>query len=259
MRTCLFCDSTELTLEHVWPRWISRLFHPKPVKGQYRIETESTLHAPIRRSAKLLDQTAKVVCEPCNTGWMHELEECAKPILTPLILARGGARDLDALAQATILTWALQRAMVFEHTVRKAADRFYEQDERVQFANSSEFEPPPGVYVWLAQYRGRRAIHSTIQNLSARPKSGSGAHHVQVISVTIRHFAFQVVAGRWPERDRLDLKEIDASTWQRPTIRLWPGREHPIRWPPTEYLSDQTLKAFTDRFNGSIPLRPLRR
>jgi hypothetical protein len=45
------------------------------------------------------DWKVKCVCEPCNNGWMRELEEKVRPLITPLIQGKEhtlGARTTAA-------------------------------------------------------------------------------------------------------------------------------------------------------------------
>lgn len=48
------------------------------------------------------DLVVRDVCEECNTGSMHELEEAAEPVLTPML--RDEPRVLSATDQHTIAT-----------------------------------------------------------------------------------------------------------------------------------------------------------
>src|SRR5688572_9634129 len=90
-KTCIFCGPTDakITNEHIWPQWISELFYKKPKKNQYRVvraSAHTTGLAVMRRTfhSADLDSRVKVVCEPCNTTWMSDLENThAKPLLSP--------------------------------------------------------------------------------------------------------------------------------------------------------------------------------
>lgn len=64
---CPFCGAADLTDEHIFPDWVSRLFRDKGMKLRGR-----------------LDQTVPV-CGRCNHRWLSVLEQSAQPILTPMI------------------------------------------------------------------------------------------------------------------------------------------------------------------------------
>ena len=104
-RKCVFCErEVPLTLEHVFPSWISSVLMPaESVVHIHRLEGEVVR---AHTSAKM-DATVKRVCERCNNGWMHELEEAARPVLTPLI-RKTQPRGLAPIEQEVISTWAIK-------------------------------------------------------------------------------------------------------------------------------------------------------
>jgi hypothetical protein len=73
---CGFCRATDVTDEHVWPRWISRQL------GGHDGFTMPSPHGP--RRTRSLDITASV-CVTCNNRWLSVLERDIQPILGPLI------------------------------------------------------------------------------------------------------------------------------------------------------------------------------
>jgi hypothetical protein len=110
-RKCVFCErEVPLTLEHVFPSWISSVLMPaESVVHIHRLEGEVVR---AHTSAKM-DATVKRVCERCNNGWMHELEEAARPVLTPLI-RKTQPRGLAPIEQEVISTWAIKTALMCE-------------------------------------------------------------------------------------------------------------------------------------------------
>jgi hypothetical protein len=64
---CAFCPSTaKLSGEHIWSDWMNALF---PGKKKYLNIIERTIW-----SSNALDWKAKVISEPCNNGWMSNIE-----------------------------------------------------------------------------------------------------------------------------------------------------------------------------------------
>jgi hypothetical protein len=78
MKECAFCASTaDMSLEHVIGDWIS-----KCLPGD-KILTRTDNGKVSSWPASTINWTAKVVCEPCNNGWMSDLEnDVAKPALS---------------------------------------------------------------------------------------------------------------------------------------------------------------------------------
>lgn len=58
-----------------------------------------------------------MVCEVCNTGWRHDLEERVKPFLKPLLVNKHGA-DLDFTQHRDLARWAVMKVLLMEHVMR---------------------------------------------------------------------------------------------------------------------------------------------
>src|SRR5688572_19518 len=104
-----------LTLEHVWPGWISRYLFGAPRANRF---TATRFNGPSRTpagkpfTADELNHQARLVCAVCNSGWMSALEGHAKPVLQPLL--RGRRVTLDKNDLATLRAWIVLRAMILE-------------------------------------------------------------------------------------------------------------------------------------------------
>ena len=59
-----------------------------------------------------------MVCEVCNTGWMHDLEEKVKPFLKPMLTNKHGVY-LDIMQQHDRGRWAVLKVLLMEHVMRK--------------------------------------------------------------------------------------------------------------------------------------------
>lgn len=84
-RECLFCDSTELTDEHLWGRWL-RNHHPplENGRGEFVDEGSRVLGAASgthrkRRSGLPISGKLRKVCRECNNNWLNQfnLEMCS--------------------------------------------------------------------------------------------------------------------------------------------------------------------------------------
>jgi hypothetical protein len=90
----------------------------------------------------------QIVCRPCNSTWMSQLESATKPILRPLML--GERMNLDRRRQTTLATWACLKNMVaeFSHPASRATD---ETDLRRMYTSQL---PPERATVWIGQHEG---------------------------------------------------------------------------------------------------------
>jgi len=118
---CVYCNTIgKRAREHVWPQWVRK--HAKEVMGidpantqQYEGSQEHRGAPPLKssrpRGGSRLSITIPNVCMDCNNGWMHDLEDDTKPILTPMI--EGKARGLSVADQRVLFAWAAKTALNF--------------------------------------------------------------------------------------------------------------------------------------------------
>jgi hypothetical protein len=120
-KNCIFCDSRQLTREHLWSEWTYKFF-PKRRDGRHKRILFKT--APHDRKLWSVEQNAhrqgdtssirvRCVCQRCNNGWMSQLEELAKPALEKLIT--GSPIVLSDEQQEHVSAWIALKIMVSEY------------------------------------------------------------------------------------------------------------------------------------------------
>lgn len=67
----------------------------------------------LSRPGRSIDQKLRVVCSPCNNGWMSVLQNNAKPMLLPVLDGSASASSLFE-HRATIARWCAMSSVVFE-------------------------------------------------------------------------------------------------------------------------------------------------
>src|SRR5579859_2531376 len=115
---CLACGPTDApaSREHVFSAWLLREFDPGIAMALFRLNPDGTNHK-VRQEIKLDGFKLKGVCEPCNNGWMSQLEDKAKPIMLDLVHDR---RKLDALGggdRTALARWVAKTAIIESHSV----------------------------------------------------------------------------------------------------------------------------------------------
>jgi hypothetical protein len=156
-RFCIFCRKPGLTYEHVWPDWLKK-YVPKDMTeySSLSVIVHQTHSEPRRkkRSGDPRSRRLRVVCKPCNTGWMGKLQERAKSYLLPLI--HGDAASLDTTAQTAVSAWITMFVMVAEYfDPSKVATS---QEQRSYFLENGT--PPSNWKIWIGDYdRGNWAGH----------------------------------------------------------------------------------------------------
>jgi hypothetical protein len=88
-KTCLFCDSTDLTAEHIFTRAVAKLF---PKLRNWEIDTHP-LFSPsgktkIKGSSPIVSVTSRCVCESHNTNELSRDVNKAMTCLRPLMSAK---------------------------------------------------------------------------------------------------------------------------------------------------------------------------
>ena len=236
-RTCVFCASTDLTLEHVLPSWINGLH------GGDRIR--HSLGETVQWTARRLDFKARTVCADCNSGCMSQLEQRARPVLSRLILS-DKTLILTPDDQAVIATWMTTTAMMFESVSRiprageavVVPEPFFRQDKRSSLRVHGR--PPDGTMLWLGQYVGDRfGAHSSVDLTLPLDGSGPVEGEAFVSTFAVGHMAFQLLSiwGRagMPDATSISMKKYSSvfgswtntstgSRWNRNDSRYAAGR-----------------------------------
>lgn len=237
-RDCIFCDQHADTKEDAWPVWLVEALRTGDV-----IRITRAGSSPLDFRQDDIAMRVGVVCRPCNNGWMSRLEALAKPILLPLI--KGETAVLGARAQATIASWAVKTAMVFEYTLGKDPRIYWRQEEREAFA-APPHVPPPDTVIWIAGYSGTQTAAVVVGPTTIR-RLGSSEDVAQRCSLTlmVRPLVLQLDHDRYQEvtgnmcvvmgRRLLDRTEI-----------IWLPKPEGIAWPlAAAGLNNDEFEQFT--------------
>jgi hypothetical protein len=115
---CAFCGYPETSNEHVFPQWLQEV-----LPGEGRIVHEWIAPPGSDSESRtfttdLFQFKANVVCrDRCNSGWMSDLEDAARPWLEPMIQGRG--RTYYDHGREVIAYWALKTAMMIDFAQEK--------------------------------------------------------------------------------------------------------------------------------------------
>ena len=139
---------------------------------------------------KDLEHTVRMPCEPCNNGWMSELENEVKPFVTDMAF-RGQKTLLDETRQRSLVRWAVKTAMVNEFTGAAAEQKYLTEVERLSFRDN--YAIPANLWIWLARYDGVLPLHS----LQIRaPKTADKRPTLYSLTFGSNFFVMQVFACR---------------------------------------------------------------
>lgn len=191
---CIFCGRLPLTHEHLVPKWISKLLpdhqliHHQNHNYSSWTNRENQIFSP---KHDFIERTLKIVCRQCNNKWMSDLQEKARPVLTPLIL--GQESELDENSVHLIRAWMVAFTMVSEYV-----DPYHElvtvsQDERRAFMQDQKVMPHWSVWLGrtkLSRSRLRMHTAASTELVYTDDKSRQAIHlcpNIQTTTLAIGH------------------------------------------------------------------------
>jgi hypothetical protein len=254
-RRCEFCGLTDvkITKEHAWPNWIRSLFPavPTTVVGTRK---HPRTQQPIQFQPSHNDMGVKAndFCrDACNGGWMHDLEECVRPFMEPMI--QSGARTELTRAQCDLLAvWAVKTAMVFEFTSEHQPFFTFEERNALRLTQCLPLERL-AIGVRLARYTGRtfmstfyasRVTFHTQVDDRVVPLSGNHA------AISAGQLVFQVTVARLT--DGLNGFFIPFQRKWLPFVTyVMAQQDQPVVWPRDVSLDDSTIDDFLQYVPGT--------
>lgn len=236
-----------MTGEHICSAWIGRLFDSEIYNWTHTHET-----GEIKRwKSKSLDETLPVVCDKCNNGWMSDIENLeAKPALTNMI-RDGAAQSLLPRGIIALACFAFKNAVVANHA-NLNKEPFFTPAAREQFRKNLTI--PPGVQMWVGAFHGIYAHSGICKSYYLEPQlyaSDPQNFELYVFTFVAGHLAFQVLASKWkslfsrgmpPPALRPD------KYWDSAATSFWPMDGFPLSWPPEKYLSNDSIRVFSNRW-----------
>ena len=126
-RTCIFCDSKNLTLEHIYPKWLfqilkleNRTFNPG--NWDMSILTSHSTDTLIKnqqygdgREVRYDEFKTRRVCGTCNNGWLSDLETKVKPIIENLY--KISKYNLNPEEAYDLSLWAVVKIIIIGYAV----------------------------------------------------------------------------------------------------------------------------------------------
>ncbi len=227
-RRCIFCGQPARTREHLWPDWMQRAL---PDLAAMRLPHNRASSTGSEQSYRNRPFRAKVraVCRACNNGWMSEIEAAARPAAARMI--RGEAHVLDRTEQAAVATWAILKAMVFEHAHDGAYVLIPDQHFRQMYQRRSV---PDATQVWVGRVDPHATagapVFATFESRALTdPKRPVPDEPPDAYTTTlsINQLAIAVFGSKLPGAPRLN-----HGPDVLPAIRqIWPVEQATLTWP----------------------------
>jgi hypothetical protein len=203
------------------------------------------------KKAPLFTVHTRDVCEDCNTGWMSDMEEIAKPVILQMTQAaqsgiaiavsREHARELALWAQKTVLAYELTSATDRVGTVTMA------QEVRAG-------RPVRGSQVWAARNTRDSDIGVALARMDVSatpiPQPGPPDRRALMVEIVYHHISLLVFIGDspgqtwpqlslvkwtliWPSFGVAEFPPMSSITKEERTELL----THPGRWIPPVHVS----------------------
>jgi hypothetical protein len=244
VNACIFCGQMfgpdrKRSAEHAAPKWCRKLLHDAgKAHHEYGIEDRKGYRQLYRGFRDPFTTVARDVCRPCNTGWMHEMEEWAERWLAAPM--QGQSRGFRYWRQSCAAAWAVKTAMVWESV--EPQHRVVPIDVARSFCalQSASIRQQ----VWLGRYAGA----------SPHPFFRTGAHlagtepanrrenaHAYLIAFGIGQLAC-VVFGHLLLTDFPVEFSFPPPLGTR-LLQVWPPIHEVIEWPPADPLEDAHMEA----------------
>jgi hypothetical protein len=236
---CTFCceSNTPADNEHLIPKWMARLY------SESTWAVENTLTKYVRKGYKYVPLTVPW-CKPCNGGWMHDLEDAARPILIPMI--EGQHTLLSPTDQELIKAWFCLRAMVHDVDAEKRAPRprYFKDEEHHQLAATKTCDPYYRFYV--GKYTGsepgllRENHFDTSFFRRGQNRYEGPVTRGYSMTLVFKHLVLQVMCAKSDEPFDFALRDIRTFCFEF-------GEPFGITFPPPFRFSDKTIEDFAQR------------
>lgn len=255
MGKCIFCScEAKLTGEHIWSAWIGRLLAPRT--SGFNFSYYDTQTGERREwSQPTMDQKTKLVCKPCNEGWMSEIEDNASRTLSGIV--RDGSQVcLLPSGIVSLATFSFKCAILANHMAPNE-EPFFSPFIRHRFKDNLEI--PSSVQMWIGDFQGT-ARWSGRWNIRYVKSSNDSTHDLEfyTFNFVAGRLATQVIAKSWAKLHRRG-RELPLvhfiPAWDEALTEFWPNpRARPIVWPPPKHFVDDSFNDLVDRLSGTVTL-----
>lgn len=198
-------------------------------------------------SGSKINHTIRRTCEPCNTGWMSDLENVTKVIVGPMVRGEHPVR-LGLADQRLVALWAIKMALMLE----LASPGPLAIPASIYRWVYSKRVPPPETRIWL----GAKTVLDDVPPDATGAAidllysdSGPTVFHLSqgdieayASTFAASFFVCQVLGLLPPDEDR----RVEFGTvGDGPFVPIWPATERLLSWPPDVLLDREGFARMT--------------
>jgi hypothetical protein len=233
-----------MSAEHLWDAWQGRAVAPY-MGSRPKLKRKENTGDEKTWTDDGVNLAANVVCEECNTGWMHRLVDESKPILEPLIL-RAAEVGLTEGAVRVLSELTFLKSVVSDHMRRNHTERppFFAEPDRNSFRQSRAL--PSGFQVWLAfAMPGGAVFKGSYGKMAGGFEMNVFTHGIQCLllqAVTMRHLDPAAVRAHPPPTITQN------AAMDRYIVEIWPPRGRTNFQTPSAMLPREIIDDFARRW-----------
>jgi hypothetical protein len=239
---CPFCGvaGTRKSGEHGFPSWTDDCV---PGSGPLRVMEESESGAVHTRRVPELDIKANI-CEACNTGWMHLLEERVRGFLCPLM--EGKPAFISPAQQRLTARWAAKTLLALDLTRRP---RLIPKQDYGWVMNHA-VPPRSMARMWIIAYDGQEGGWRFVRKTLRFGPVGQVTDRIDGYCSTIRigHLCIQVL-GNFRFAQHIEPSDVA----EMADYCFWPSTSQVLDWPINRSaLDDPGFSEFANRFSTNL-------
>jgi hypothetical protein len=192
-----------------------------------------------------------VVCGDCNSGWLNQIQQTARPLLLPLF--EGRAHRIDGDAQSKIAAWIAMATMTGEYLSQDQKRVTVPQSDR-DWLMAHPTAPAHWV-IWIGRYRWQRAVVPQWVHLSLHVPDSDALpdrlteHHrpnTQTTAFCVGELFAFVMSSELPEvPPGCNWRTAPSANFK--LHRIWPIEQAAIQWSPAA-MTDLEAQAYPVSF-----------
>jgi hypothetical protein len=224
VKRCAFCSNKANSREHAWPKWLAKRFEDP--KRQIIGHIDGVDHYDPTQKSILI----RCVCTMCNQGWMKQLEDAAKPLISPMMADL--ALPLSEADREVLTKWTIKTAMIWEYLRREGQNLYYTDLDREQLRLHGIV--PHGAKVHLARFEGPETLQTYGAGGQTAGSDPQGSAFVTTFIVG--RLVLQVLMLRAARGVTTSVQANRTRPWSQYLTGIWPPFKGVAHWPPRLHI-----------------------
>jgi len=246
--TCIFCGGEfgpgrPRRPEHVFPRWLRRLFRGDIYAHRIAEPDGTTAHAWPTRGPDIVTTR---VCGPCNHGWLSAIETRAKPYLTTMIQGRGREFDPAGDSARYVACWAHKTALTLASSDK--ANPIVPDEHYAELYEARD--ALPRVQVWFTLCSHGTSVWGQCRSYQYKSDSDDAVPKGYGATLLVGHLVLHVIRLEVDGGERIEIQGLPGEV----LLPIWPITTK-TRWPPRAKITLQGVDQLADAITPAAVVR----